>query len=494
MTTRALASSAVAVVLLVSRAASAQAQYVVPDSPGWLSDRRYSEGIGIRTGDWEIHPQIGGEFGYDSNYLLRSTTQNVSNGPPNSPVIPSLEFRVTPALYLSSMASAQRAENETLTLPDFIFHAGANATYRAFIGVSSDPVASQSQNDIGSDQNVTAAADMRLDILPARPVFGAVFASYARSVLPNTQDANPDVSFNQDNVAVGGEIGIRPGSGTLDWHLGYTFSDTIFETDDGKPYDNWTMTAYTRGRWKFRPRTALVYDANLAWTNYLNPQDADPVNLQNSTPVRARIGLDGLITDRFAALAMIGWGASFYENPFPNEEQFDSVIAQAELRWFLAASPGIHDATALGLALSSISIGYTRDFQNSYLSSYYIQDRGYLRFYYLFGGRALVSLEGGIGAIEYPTLFWTDGTQRHSAFTDGRADVTLLGEYRFTDTLAINATLRYTAELSNTIIDVTENGAQGANGMPPTLAQTINNQYAMQWQRFEAFVGFRWFM
>ncbi len=468
--------------LLVSRAALAQSQYVVPDSPAYLSDRRYDEGIGIRTGDWELHPQIGGEFGYDSNYLLRSTTQGVSNGPPAAPVIPSLEFRVTPALSLTSLSSPQRRETEEV-LPDLIFRANLNATYREFIGISSDPVASQSQNDIASQRNVTGAADARLDILPSHPVFGAVFASYSRMVLPNTQDANPDVSFDQDNVTVGGEVGIRPGSGTLDWRVGYTFSDTIFETDDGKPYDNWLMTAYTRGRWKFRPRTALVYDATLGWANYLNQQESNSVNLENSTPVRARIGLDGLITDRFAALAMIGWGASFYENPFPNEQQFDSVIAQAELRWFLAASPGIHDATALGLALSSISIGYTRDFQNSYLSSYYVQDRGYLRFYYLFGGRAVVSLEGGIGAVEYPTLIWNNGDTRSAAFTDGRADVTLLGEYRFSDTLAVNTTLRYTAELSSTIIPVAQTPTAG-----------VNNFYAMQWQRFEAFVGFRWFM
>jgi len=109
MTTRGLAASAVAAVLLVSRAASAQAQYVAqPDSPEWLKDRRYNEGIGIRTGDLEIHPGIAGEAGYDSNYLLRSTTVGVSNGPPLSPVIPSLEFRVTPSLYLSTLGQEIR--------------------------------------------------------------------------------------------------------------------------------------------------------------------------------------------------------------------------------------------------------------------------------------------------------------------------------------------------------------------------------------------------
>jgi len=67
------APSAVAVVLLASRAASAQSQYTAqPDSPQWLKDRRYNEGIGVRAGDLEIHPGIAGEAGYDSNWFLRS--------------------------------------------------------------------------------------------------------------------------------------------------------------------------------------------------------------------------------------------------------------------------------------------------------------------------------------------------------------------------------------------------------------------------------------
>ena len=80
-------------------------------------------------------------------------------------------------------------------------------------------------------------------------------------------------------------------------------------------------------------------------------------------------------------------------------------------------------------------------------------DRGYLRFNYFFAGRALVTLEGGAGAVEYPTMYW-DGTGdfRHSSFTDLRVDATLFGEYRFTDTFALNATVRYTANLSNAAV------------------------------------------
>jgi hypothetical protein len=394
-------------------------------------------------------------------------------------VIPALEFRVTPSLYLSTLGQ-QRREGDSGFPSPLAFRAGFNLTYRELVGLSSDPVANTPQNDIGSNRNASGAADARLDILPERPVGGAIYASYARAILPNTVNANPDFSFNQDLIGAGAEIALQPGSGTLDWHIGYQLHATIFEDDTGKPYNNLIHEAYTRGRWKFRPRTAFIYDATLRFISYNNSQLAQPVPLDTSTPVRTRIGLEGLVTDRFALLAMVGWGASFYDQNFARQPQFDSVIAQAELRWFLAASPGIAAVTDVGLALSSIAIGYTRDFQNSYLGSFYTQDRGYLKFYYLFAGRATVTLEGGVAAIEYPNLFWTDDTLRASSFTDLRADATLFGEYHFTDTFGLNSTLRYTTNVSNTILPVTE----GPNAL----------QYAMQWSRFEAYLGLRFFM
>jgi hypothetical protein len=483
MTMRGFAPSAVAVVLLVSRAASAQTQYTAqPDGPQWLKDRRYNEGIGIRAGDLEIHPGIAGEAGYDSNWFLRSDKVGVENGPPTAPVIPAVEFRITPSLYLSTLDPQRREGDLVATPPAVAFKAGINATYREFVGVSSDSTASEAQNDITKQRNVSGAADLRMDILPQRPWGAAIYGGFARTIQPNVVAADPDVSFDQDTINAGIELVAQPGSGTLDWRVGYHFQDAIFEESVGTPYDNTTHEAYMRGRWKFRPRTALVYDGSIQYLSYSNSQEAAPVPLESSTPVRARIGLSGLITERFSLLAMVGWGASFYNTTLPDQPQFDSIIAQGELRWFLSASPGIAQASDLGLALSSIALGYTRDFQNSYLGSYYTQDRGYLKFYYLFAGRAVVTLEGGVAAIEYPTLIWdsTADPVRHSAFTDVRADATLFGEYRFTDTFGINATVRYTANFSNTEIPV---------ALPPTTGV-----YDMGWKRFEAYLGLRWFM
>lgn len=479
MTKRGLASSAVVFGLLVSRAAVAQPQYTAgTDTPQWLKDRRYNEGIGIRTGDLELHPGLAGEVGYDSNYFLRTdkTGNNLANGAPAAPVISAAAIRITPSLYLSTLGSQRREGDYIAQPPSVAFRAGVNATYRAFFGLSNNGTGS---NDISQQDNIGGAADMRLDILPGRPFGAGLFANYARVIMPNIESGDPNLAFTRDDIGVGGEFVLTPGSGTLDWRLGYQFKDTIFEESAGKPYDNMTNEAFTRGRWRFRPRTALIYDASLDFINYVNADQAFAVGLVSSTPVRARIGLNGLITDRFAAMALAGWGASFYDQRLSQQPQYDSIIGQAELKWFIAASPGVAAATDVGLALSSIALGYTRDFANSYLGNFYGSDRGYLKFSYFFAGRALLTLDGGVGAVEYPDMYFGTGAPRAKAFTDIRADGTLFGEYRFTNTFGINTTLRYTANFSNTQIRTA-----------PGSMEFID----MSWNRFEAYLGLRWFM
>lgn len=481
MTKRGLASFAAVLVLLFARAASAQAQAQSPagqGSPEWLKDRRYTEGIGVLVGDFELHPGIAGEVGYDSNPFLRTTQTGVENGPPSAPVVPAAVVRVTPSLYLSTLG-LQRREGEPTT-PAIAFRAGVNATYRALFGLGND--ASAKVNDPSQEDTVSGSADARLDVLPGRTLGAAVFGGFTRTILPNTGNADPNVSFNRDDVRVGGELVTQPSGGTLDWRLGYELDDTIFESSAGAPYDSTLQTIYTRGRWRFRPRTALIYEGSIGFNRYVNVQEVfNDAGLVGSTPVRTKIGLNGLVTDRFSLLVMAGWGASFVETAaLPQQQQYDSVIGQAELKWYLTANPATASLNQISLALSSIAFGYTRDFQASYLGNYYGLDRGYLKFDYFFGGSAYVSLSGGLGAIEYPNIWYPSGALRHTSFTDTRADATLIGEYRFTNTFALNATLRYTENFSNQTVPEIGPGAMGSFGMA--------------WQHYEAYLGVRWFL
>ncbi len=444
---------------------------------GWLADRRYTEGIGIKVGDFELHPGIGGEAGFDSNWFMRSSQAGVANGSP----VPAGIFRITPSLYLSTL-QAQRKEGDVNAMPPTVnFKFGISATYRAFIG-DQDVLNQNGINGLSGD--LTA----RLDILPQRPLSFGLQAGYDRTVNPNPgPTANPDLNFNRNQVNAGADVTITPGGGTLDWKFGYLGNFYFFDASGtNAPFNNLQNTIFTRGSWRFGPKSAFVYDGNFTFVNYT--QKTQAINgLFDSTPLRSRIGLSGLVGPRFGLLAMLGYGASFVQdNGVAGVQQygfgyasksFPGIIGQLEARFFLTANPAAEqNPTAVSLSVSSISVGYARDFAQSYLGSFYGSDRGYLKFNYFFGGRALVSLEGGAGAREYPNVFDSGMNQVHAAFVDPAIDATLFAEYRFSNTLGLNTTLRYTQEISNVTL--------------PYPSGT----FGMDFLRFEAYLGFRWFM
>jgi hypothetical protein len=457
-----------------------------------MKDRMYQEGQGFQTGDLEWHPGIAVEGGYDSNYFLRTSKVGpingfpLANGAPLVPVVGTPVMRVTPSLSLSTIGPV-RHEGQPSTPPVINFRLNAAGTYQEFFG--------QLQPE---QRNFAVNASARLDILPERPFGGSLFASYSRVIQPNSVVGDPDLSFNHDTVSGGAELSTQPGGGTLDWHLGYQFSDTLFEEAAGTSYANLVNTFYTRGRWKFRPRTAIIYDGTMAFFHYENPAHvvagtatAGAISpLYDSVPLRSRIGINGLITPRLSFLGMVGYGGSFFVPATPNgtpPAQFDSVIGQAEFKFYLTAQPG--DTGLTSLTLSSIALGYNRDFSTSYLADYYTSDKGYLKFSYFFGGRALVSFTGAVGAVEYPTFQVYSPTANNAAFTnaaftDVRIETALYGEYRFTNYFGLTFTAKYTNNLSNEFIQLPK-AVTGAAGV---------TEYAMEWQRLELYAGVRLFL
>ncbi len=438
---------------------------------GWLADRKYAQGEGIRVGDLELHPGVGAEVGFDSNWFRRSHVDgaNVINASPNAPIRPGGIFRITPSLYISTLTNARKEGDQNAEPPKVSFRAGISATYRAFVGPEI-----VDQNGVGG---LSGDADIRVDVLPQRPFSFGVSARYTRSVAPNTS-GNPDASFNRNLFNLGADLTIQPGSGTLDWRLGYLLGATLLDTPTLAPFNSVSHTIQTRGSWKFRPKTAMIMDGSFAFQTWT--QQANAVNgLLNSTPLHARVGMSGLITPRFALTAMVGYGGSFVDTSASAEiQQYNSVVGQLEAKFFLTANPNGEQSSSL--SISSISIGYNRDFSNSFLGTFYGSDRGYVKFQYFFGGRAVVGIDGGVGALEYPNIFQNNGgtiSKISDPFTNVGIDAGLFGEYRFSNTLGLNTTLKYYQEISSKQLP-----AGGAF------------VYDMNYRRFEAYLGFRWFM
>jgi hypothetical protein len=437
-----LTSAVLALGLTYSAAAVAQEQV-------WLKDRRYSEGIGIRTGDLELHPGLGAEFGYDSNYFLRADSENP---------IPVLRLRIVPSFSLATIGPQRREGEGGGEPPKVGFRAGVAASYNEFFATSSGDSA-----EVTKQRNIGVLGNLQLTILPGRPFSADIYGDFLRTVQPSE---DPDFNFNRITARFGGGVTWTPGGGMFDWRLGYEYGITYFEDSEFRNLSNDYNQVNTRGRWRFLPRTAFLYDATASFIRYNN--NPTPGQL-SSDPIRARIGMNGLVTPAFSLLAMVGWGASFYQGL--NAQQFDAPLAQVELRWYITPNPGL-DPSSATLTLSSLAIGYNRDFFNSYLGDFYTSDRAYVNLSYFFGGRFLLVADGGIAAIEYPQIFNATRAFVHDKFTALRPNASLFGEYRVADSVGINATLRYTANVTDVVITADD----------------------LQWKRFEAFIGARWFL
>lgn len=416
-------------------AASTAMLAVAPDAQAqlWLRDRSGTQGSGIRSGDVELHPGVAAEVGYDSNFFNRSTkTQNATG-----PVIDTVLLRLTPSFAVTTLGAQRKADGSETPPPQVAFSAGAAFIFQQFLTNTED-------TKLGRSNQYGINGDVALLIAPGRPWGFNIYDNFVRTAAPSLDNAVANGLNRIENTARAEIVYTKPG-GLFDWRLGYSLGLTYFQ-DNGagqQNLNNTIHTVYTRGRWRFLPRTALVYDGSLGFQSYTNKTNG----LADSKPLRSRIGLAGLVTDRLSLLAMVGWGASFYEK----QGDFDSVIGQLELRYFLTgAAP---EAGTPATSMSSIAFGFTRDFANSYLGNYFARNRGYASLSALFGGAFYLGFDVGVAAVQYPNIHNRDtGTLVVTSFTNGRIDANLFAEYRVKDWLGFNASLTYMGELSNTEI------------------------------------------
>jgi len=449
----------------------------------WLKDRRYQEGLGLHIGEFELHPGIAGEVGYDSNWFARTSKSGpqYENGAPLQPVVDAGTLRITPSLSLQSMGQQRQAESPggSSQPPPTSFKAGVSGTYREFLGPA----------QIRDQRNISGNANMRLEVGVARPVGAAFSAGYTRTI-QSSASGDPNSNFNRSDLTGGADLVLTPGGGTLDFRFGYSLTAALYEQSNAVPFTNLTHEFSERSRWRFTPRTSIFHDATFRFITFPY-SDRSISALNGSTPVRTRIGLTGLVTTRFSTLLAAGYGASFYENSSaPNVQNYESINAQAEGTFYLTANPAT-DPGGASMSLTSLSVGYMRDFRNSLIGGFYGTDRGYARLSAFFGGRVLLSAEASGEAMSFGDVYYNQGTagaltrvKVKDAFTNVRIGSTLFGEYRFTNTLGVNATLDY----SQVISDVELPSLDAGGVISPTQV------FAMSYQRFQAFLGVRWFL
>ena len=175
----AAAFAVMALVLVLPRPAAAQ---------GWLADRDVTEGPGIRLGDFELHPGLGVELGWDSNVYYTSDNPAPGLAAPLDSAI----LRVTPHLLFSTLGAQRREEGEARGGPPPVvqFRGGISGSYYEYFN-------DETRRNFGLDVGLT------LTVLEGQPFSFRISDTFGRTVRPFTENTSgTSVARDRNDAAV----------------------------------------------------------------------------------------------------------------------------------------------------------------------------------------------------------------------------------------------------------------------------------------------------
>lgn len=313
------------------------------------------EANGIKFGDARLHPFIDIEPWFDSAAAL------VESGTPGRYVTAGdLLFHFRPGLKLevpSSIIALTLLGNAEYVLYSGILNTGTRA-------------ASHFAADADLDLMINRDGQFSVDI-------GDHFVRSDRNSSTPSLNFGTLSLFNEARL----KLIIKPYNGAISIEPGYKFGAEIFTSassiavcPDGSNsscdpsqismYDYLNHNISLNGRWRFLPKTALVFDSNFGIRTYINPGSTGIMTL------KAALGVAGLLTTHWEVLLRVGWGHDFTAN------SYSSVIGQAEVGYIFSQT-------------GSVKLGYVRTFEPTGGTTYvtFGDDRAYLEGRLLLGGK-----------------------------------------------------------------------------------------------------------
>jgi hypothetical protein len=417
----------------------------------WAADRSRAEGHGIRLGNFELHPGIGSELGYDSNVFLSEDAED------------SVVLRVAPAVYLSTL-SAERLGDE---VPKLSFRFGASGAFKYYFA--------QSEGDIGVGQ------DAKLTWTPSQVFALELFDTYHRSVDPFGDAVAPmssdtdQLNFARDQIAVGTRLQLSTKGGLVKGGLGYRFDYDWFEHDIYRQNVNLTHNIAADTSWEFLPKTALFWNGVVQLHQYDDTYaDEAPSERNSSTSVSSKLGINGALTQKVGFTVAGGYGAGF----FTDDNDFESVIAQVELRWHLRET-------------IVWALGYDRQFDTAFQGNYSRLDRVKTNLQAMFLGALLLGARAELTFVDFGAdadlATGANGTTAPAERNDIHILTNLNGEYRFTDWFALTAELGY-------LQNIAKDGDGNDYAYTTVDADGNVNVDEAKYKRFEAWLGVRAFL
>lgn len=290
---------------------------------------------GVKLGEWKLFPRLFVEGRYDSN-VFRDSDNTLPDGSTESPVSSGI-LNIRPGVAV--------ANTNTRTVA---FRLGALADFKQYLSGND---AAQEQGGFGATATLNAA------FFPRNTFTFSVFDTFKRALNSPNRALPQNLNYieNQGGIAFSIRPGGTPKRKPLSFTLGYT-NELRFFGDDFNAGDLMAHRGSFRALWLFFPKTALVVNASVARSAYL---EEDNTTGSDSTPVRATVGVDGLITRKVAVVANVGFGASMHDDG----DAFTGFVGGASVVY----AP---------LNTLSLTAGFRRDFVNSTVGNYYTNTEG----------------------------------------------------------------------------------------------------------------------
>ena len=433
--------------------ASAGANLGPQNVAAWTPDRTNTEGHGIRLGDFELHPGLGAGIGWVSNVFLEAPSEGVED---------SAVLRVLPHLYLSTLTNERlqeaMGEGETQKVS---FRAGLTGAFKQYFAT-----------EMSHHPDMAVGEDARLTLRPSSVFAWELFDEFHRSIDPFTQAVSPvpgassaTAQFDRDQIGVGTRLQLSTPGQLFKVGAGYRFDFDYFEDDLFKANENLSHTIAADTSWEFLPKTALFWNGSMRFFKFTNTDLQSVSSRNDSTNVQSRIGLNGALTPKLGFTLAVGYGAGFVSNA----SDYESAIAQVELRWKL------RDTVLWAL-------GYDREYNPSFQGNFARLDRIKTRLQTMLMGALLLGLRAELSFVD----FGNDPNLASASNPSGsRSDIHLLtdlnAEYRIVNWFAITAELSYLQDFTDFEYVL----------MPATGPAIVD---PAKYQQFQAWLGVRAFL
>lgn len=314
-----------------------------------------ASGYGLKLGEAAVlHLGMGVEVGWDSN-IAYSSSDDPNNRPVNS-----FYLRLMPEFEITNSLRDGGARQ-------FLFDVHGALNYIEYLNTN---------HQIEAERQFNVDAGAKVTLFATSPYNATVFDNFARTAQPPYHLVG--YTINRDTNDLGLRLSLSPGGGRLSIYFSYIFGVDWFERISGvqstDQFDAFNLLSHRfdlRVSWRFLPKTAVYVDASEGLYLYQSEDTYHP----NSYPLRVEAGIQGLITTKLTVNAWVGYGNGFYDHPHAQTNMGvtatapyanpNSVVGGASLTW----QPTI---------LSTGTLGYSHDFENSLLGAYYDMDRVYL--------------------------------------------------------------------------------------------------------------------